>query len=155
MGLGSAIYYFSVGETLAGVGHLLFGAFYICCFWDWKGRLRFPIAMIEQTIDIANRFSHVFSVSAAGGAMAVGFTVWFSIAFVAVYIRYTPDPNNPACEGLPGGPCSSARLIGLLAYVMFGGYWISEVIKNTIHVSVSGGKLSRSPLFFLSRLESS
>jgi len=120
-GLGSASYYLSAGETLAGVGHLLFGAFYICCFWDWKDRLRFPITMIE-TMDIANQFGHVFSVSATGRAMAFCFTVWFAITFVAVYIRYKPDPNNPACEGLPGGPCSSARLIGLLAYVVFSGY---------------------------------
>lgn len=105
-------------------------------------------------MDISNRFGHIFSVSATGRAMAFGFAVWFAITFVAVYIRYAPDPNNPACEGLPRGPCSSARLIGLLAYVMSGGCWISEAIKNIIHVSVSGGKISRFPLFFLSRLES-
>lgn len=42
--------------------------------------------------------------------------------------------TNPACSG----SCSSATVIGLLVFITFAGYWISEWIKNTIHVTVAG-----------------
>jgi len=48
---------------------------------------------------------------------------WFAVTFVAVYARYTPSADNPACRD---GGCSRARVIGLLVFVTFSGYWITE-----------------------------
>ena len=43
--------------------------------------------------------------------------------------------TNPSCSG---AGCSSGKVIGLVVFVTFAGYWISEWIKNTIHTSVAG-----------------
>ncbi|PWW74020.1 hypothetical protein C7212DRAFT_365536 [Tuber magnatum] len=131
-GLGGVMHCFAMGENLAGAGHLLFGAFYMCWFLDWKDRLRFPITMVEQTMDIVNRFGHAFRIAAAGRAVAVGFMVWFAITFVAVFIRYMPDSNNPAF----GGSQQRAMFHSWTHLdVVPGGHWISEAIESSIHVS--------------------
>ncbi|KAG9703089.1 DUF580-domain-containing protein, partial [Aureobasidium melanogenum] len=49
---------------------------------------------------------------------------------------YEPGAN-PACSTGAGG-CSSAKVIGLLVFITFAMYWISEFLKNTIHVIISG-----------------
>lgn len=42
---------------------------------------------------------------------------------------------NPACAQ---AGCSSGKVIGLVVFVTFAAYWISEFIKNTIHTIVAG-----------------
>jgi hypothetical protein len=115
----------------------IFAIFYAICFWSWRKRIPFTILMLQTTIDISKTFGHIFVVSAVGGLAALATGAWFAVTFVAVYIKYSPDRNNPACRS-PGGGCSSAKLIGLLIFVVFSFYWLSEVIKNVLHVSVSG-----------------
>lgn len=58
---------------------------------------------------------------------------------VAVYIRFEPGAN-PSCNASAGGSggCSSAKVIGLLVFITFAGYWVTEWIKNTIHTTISG-----------------
>lgn len=65
----------------------------------------------------------------------MAFGAWFAVTFVAVYARYTPSPSNPACQD---GSCSRGRVVGLLVFVTFSGYWITEFIKNAMHMTVSG-----------------
>ena len=53
-----------------------------------------------------------------------------------MYVKYEPGAN-PACSTGAGG-CSSAKVIGLLVFITFAMYWISEFLKNMIHVIISG-----------------
>jgi hypothetical protein len=96
--------------------------------------------MLQTAMDVARHHGHVFLVSLLGGVAAVAFSAWFSITLVAVYVAFEPSNSNsstttnPACNG----SCSSTTVIGLLVFITFAGYWISEWIKNTIHVTVAG-----------------
>jgi hypothetical protein len=92
--------------------------------------------MLQTAMDIAKQHGHVFTVSAIGGFVAFAFGAWFSVTLVAVYVQYQPNNNgsNPACDG----SCSTAKVVGLLVFITFAGYWISEWIKNTIHFTVAG-----------------
>ena len=107
--------------------------------------------MLQTTMDVAKSFGHVFMVSAIGGIVALAFGAWFSITLVAVYVKYEPNGagsssrstgsrtnGNPACSSSSGSSCSSAKVIGLLVFITFAGYWITEWIKNTIHSTVAG-----------------
>lgn len=97
--------------------------------------------MLQQTMDVAKTFGHVFLVSAIGGVASVAFGAWFSITLVSIYVKYEPSGGgkNPACSGGSGaGGCSSAKVIGLIVFVTFAGYWITEWLKNTIHSTVAG-----------------
>lgn len=65
---------------------------------------------------------------------------WFSVTLVAIYVKYEPNSggSNPACSSGSVGGCSSAKVIGLLVFVTFASYWITEWIKNTIYSTVAG-----------------
>ncbi|KAF8252961.1 DUF580-domain-containing protein [Wilcoxina mikolae CBS 423.85] len=137
LGIGTAIYYFSRSYYSAAIVFLIFSVFYIFCFWSWRFRIPFSVLMLQTAIDVSKHFGHVFMVSAIGGVVALCAGAWFAVTFVAVYIKYSPSPDNPACR-VNRGSCSSGKLIGLLVFVVFSFYWLSEVIKNVMHVSVSG-----------------
>ena len=142
-GIGTAIYYFSKHYWSAAIVFALFGIFSIFCFISWIPRIPFSVVMLQQTMDVAKSFGHVFSVSAIGGIIALAFGAWFSVTLVAVHVKYQPDSkgtrsggraSNPACSG----SCSSAKVIGLIVFITFAGYWITEWIKNTMHSTVAG-----------------
>lgn len=92
--------------------------------------------MLQTSIDVSKRYGHVYLVSFIGGLIATAFGAWFSVTLVAVYVKYEPG-QNPACSTGVGG-CSSAKVIGLLAFITFAAYWISEVLKNIVHTTISG-----------------
>ncbi len=136
--IGTAIYYFYRHYYSAAVVFVIFGIFSIICFVSWIPRIPFSVVMLQQTMDVAKGFGHVFLVSAIGGFVALAFGAWFSVTLVSIYVKYEPNNggSNPACS--KGGSCSSAKVIGLVVFITFAGYWITEWIKNTMHSTVAG-----------------
>ena len=139
-GVGTAIYYFIEHYYSAAVVFAVFSIWSIICFVSWIPRIPFSVVMLQQTMDIAKSFGHVFLVSAIGGMASVAFGAWFSLTLVSIYVKYEPSDGgtNPACSSGSAGGCSSAKVIGLIVFVTFSGYWISEWLKNTIHSTVAG-----------------
>lgn len=90
--------------------------------------------MLQTSIDVSKKYGHVYLVSFIGGFIATALGAWYSITLVAVYAKY--QPNSPNCS--TSGGCSSAKVIGLIAFITFAMYWISEWLKNTIHTTISG-----------------
>lgn len=140
-GIGTAIYYFTKHYYSAAVVFAIFSIFSIICFISWIPRIPFSVVMLQTTMDVAKNFGHVFLVSALGGIAAIAFGAWFSVTLVAIYVKYEPKGNggtNPACTSSAGSTCSSAKVIGLVVFVTFAGYWITEWLKNTIHSTIAG-----------------
>lgn len=133
-GIGTAIVYFARHYYSAAIVYLIFSVFYIFCFISWIPRIPFSVLILQTVIDVAKNYGHVFIVSTVGGLVATAFGAYFSVTMVSVYVRYWPNSSTCASEG----GCSKAKVIGLLVFITFAGYWITEVIKNVIHVTISG-----------------
>ncbi|KAF2731639.1 DUF580-domain-containing protein [Polyplosphaeria fusca] len=135
-GFVTAIYMLSRKYWSGGIVFLLFSIFYVICFISWIPRIPFSTLMLRTAIDVSKKFGHVYVVSFIGGVLAAAFGAWYSVTLVAVYVKYSPG-NNPACNTGAGG-CGSGKVIGLIAFITFAMYWISEWLKNTIHTTISG-----------------
>jgi hypothetical protein len=133
-GAGTAIVYFIRGWYSAGIVYAIFVVFYIICFISWIPRIPFSVLMLQTVIDVSKNYGHVFRVSLIGGFIATAFGAWFSVTLVSVYARYYP--GNQACT--TEGGCSSGKVIGLLVFITFAAYWTTEIIKNVMHVTISG-----------------
>jgi len=94
------------------------------------------LGLTHNSIDVSKKFGHVYLVSLIGGIIATALGAWFSLTLVAVYVKYEPG-NNPACSTGAGG-CSSATVIGLIVFITFAMYWVTEFLKNLIHTIISG-----------------
>lgn len=140
LAIGTAVYYLYRRLWGAGIVFAIFAVFAVICFISWIPRIPFAVVMLQQTMDVARmRRVHVFLVSLLGGILSLAFAAYFSVTLVAIYVAYMPgnanSNANPACAQ---GGCSSGRVIGLVVFVTFAGYWISEWIKNTIHTTIAG-----------------
>lgn len=137
LGLGTCIYYFVAGYYSAAIVFLVFTLFTAFCYWRARHRIPFSATVLSITIDVMKRYPSTMVTSFLGILFSSGFSVLFSCVIVGTYVKYEPNANNQACD-VNGGNCSNAKLIGLLVFVFFAGYYISEVIRNVIHVTIAG-----------------
>lgn len=136
MSFATAIYYFYRRSWVGGALWLLIAVFSVFCFISWIKRIPFSVLLFQTAVDVSRKHGHVYLVSFLGGIAAALFAAWFAATLVAIYVRFQPSDNNPACS--TGGTCSRATVIGLVVYVTFAGYWITEFLKNVIHTTISG-----------------
>jgi apolipoprotein N-acyltransferase len=116
----------------------VFSVFLVIAFISWIPRIPFSALMLRTSIEVAKKHGHVYMVSALGGLLGAAFAAWYSVTLVAVYVSFQPcaaNNRNPACTD---GSRSSGKVIGFLVFLTFTAYWISEWLKNTIHVTISG-----------------
>ena len=135
-GLGTAIVYFARQYYSAAVVFLIITIFYLVCFISWIPRIPFSVLILQTVMDVAKNYGHVFIASFTGGLIATAFGAWFSVTLTAIYVKYEPG-SNPACNQGAGG-CSSATVVGLVVFVTFAAYWITEWIRQTIHTTIAG-----------------
>lgn len=91
--------------------------------------------MLQTVIDVSRNYGHVYLASLIGGIIALAFSAWFSVTLVAIYVAFSPTKEqNGACNA-NGGNCSNAKVIGLIVFITFAGYWITEFIKNVLRKS--------------------
>ncbi|KAH8890129.1 DUF580-domain-containing protein [Thozetella sp. PMI_491] len=112
------------------VGGIIFGVFVIfliIAFISWIPRIPFSALMLKTAIDVAKNYGHVFIVSAVGGLIATLFAAWYAVTLVAVYVKWAPTGN-----------ASWATVGGIIFFITFAGYWITEWLKNTIHTTICG-----------------
>ncbi|KAF2125083.1 DUF580-domain-containing protein [Dothidotthia symphoricarpi CBS 119687] len=136
-GFATAIYMLSRKYWSGGIVFLIFNIFFVICFISWIPRIPFSVLMLQTAIDVSKTYGHTYVVSLIGGLLAAVLGAWYSVTLVSIYVQFTPSTNNPACSNGTGG-CSNAKVIGLLVFVTFAMYWISEWLKNTIHTTISG-----------------
>ncbi|KIV97206.1 hypothetical protein PV10_00982 [Exophiala mesophila] len=140
LAVGTAAYYLYLRLWGAGIVFAIFAIFAILAFISWIPRIPMTVVMLQQTMDVARMPKiHVFFISLMGGIVSLAFGAWFSVTLVAVYTAYMPSDStsnpNPSCAS---GGCSSGRVIGLVVFVTFAGYWITEFTKAVIHTTVAG-----------------
>lgn len=137
MGLATAIYYLAVGYYSAGIVFLIFSVLQIMFFWSARSRIPFATLVLQIVIDATRAVPSIYIVSLLGAIVATAFSIFYAISIISAYVKFSPNPDNPGCN-VTGGSCSNGKLIGSLIYMTFAGFYISEVIKNVIHVTISG-----------------
>lgn len=137
LGLATAVYYLVMKYWSAGIVFLVFTLFSAWCFWSCRSRIPFSATVLTIVIDVMKRYPSTLLVSFIGLVCSAAFSALFSVVIVATYIKYDPSANNPGCN-VSGGGCSQSKLIGILVFVFFAGFYISEVFKNIVHVVIAG-----------------
>ncbi|KEY72499.1 hypothetical protein S7711_05172 [Stachybotrys chartarum IBT 7711] len=135
--IGTAVYYLYRGSYPAGIVFLVFGLFLAFCFYTWISRIPFSTLMLQTSIDVSRRYGHVYLVSLLGGIVATALAAWFAATLTAIYVAFSPSVGDAAGDDNDASR-SDARVIGLIAFVTFAMYWVSEWLKNTVHTTVAG-----------------
>lgn len=136
-GLGSSIMYLSLKYWSAGIVYIISILLTLVGLWGMQFKLPLSVEILKTVVFATQACPQVLIVSLCGTITATAFAMLFSAVIVSTYIKFDPKSTNKGCE-VSGGDCSKATLVGLLVFIFFSGYFISEVLRNVIHCTVSG-----------------
>ncbi|KAJ3305724.1 hypothetical protein HDV03_001132 [Kappamyces sp. JEL0829] len=118
--------FFYLGQVAPGVIWLIFAAIYAWCFWSWRFRIPFAKVMLKTITSITKKYPAVFVVGVAGLIIQFLFAGWWIMTVIGLG------------SAASSHSISNGAAYGLGVYCIFAFYWTSQVIANTIHITVAG-----------------
>jgi len=115
-----ALYMFAVGLLWWGVLSLLFAAFMIFFFYIWRRHIPFCVALLQTVVDLTNRYPATVAASIISMFVHLIWTIIWVIV-VVLTLRFSQTASTI-----------------LFVLLLFSYFWTSQVIKNIVHVTVSG-----------------
>merc|ERR1711916_141286 len=117
-----AIALFAAGGFIYGIIFLVIAGFYAWVFWSWRNRIGFSAAMLQSSTTWV--FDHSSTLVLSAGMLVV-LLLWVILWIITI--------SAPLADGM-----ETAGEFGLVVYLLFSLYWVSQVIRNVQHVAVAG-----------------
>ncbi|KFH69154.1 hypothetical protein MVEG_05955 [Podila verticillata NRRL 6337] len=126
--LAVAVYYFVRELWMPAIFGLIFGLLYASMWWFWRSRIPFAAEMLLTVTNISKQYPATFILAFLGLFVQIAYSVYFMTVISGCYEMYYDQVNRTT----PG------KLKALIVFCFFSFFWTSQVIKNIIHVTISG-----------------
>lgn len=133
MALGMSITLLVLKHWYAGVASLTFTLAITWLYWNMRSRIPLSVALLKTVVLAIRQMPQTLLVSLFGSLAGISFFVIFAITIVATGVEY----GKVFCD-INREDCSRSKLIGIFVGIFFSGFYISEVIRNVIHCTISG-----------------
>jgi len=114
-------------HPIIGIIMLLFAGLYVLCYFFWRSRIPFAKVMLKTVCTVTKKYPATLFIGFLGCVLSV---IWYSFISVTTIAAMSVFGNS---EKYPSG-------IAYVIYVflLFSFYYSSQVINNTVHVTISG-----------------
>ncbi|SPO19668.1 probable Protein PNS1 [Ustilago trichophora] len=126
------VYLWIRGNTAAAIIFTIFAVISVIAYFFMRKRIPLAKLLLVTVIRTAEQYKSVYVVALSGLIVETAFSAWTSWVVVATYQRF--EPQGQAA----GSSSSNGAVIGLMVFIVFSYYWISEVIKNVAFTTVAG-----------------
>lgn len=126
------VYLWVRGNTAAAIIFTFFAVLSVIAYFFMRKRIPLAKLILVTVIRTAEQYKSVYVVALGGLIVETAFSAWTSWVVVAAYQRF--EPSGQAA----GSSSSNASIIGIMVFIVFAYYWISEVIKNIAFTTVAG-----------------
>ncbi|KAF9423191.1 putative choline transporter, neither null mutation nor overexpression affects choline transport [Podila epigama] len=126
--LAVAVYYFVQKMWMPAIFGLIFGLLYASMWFAWKSRIPFAAELLLAVTQISRKYPATFILAFFGLFVQIAYSIYFITVISGCYEMYYDTTNRRT----PG------KLQALIVFCFFSFYWTSQVIKNIIHVTISG-----------------
>lgn len=126
------VYLWVRGNTAAAIIFTIFAVLSVIAYFFMRKRIPLAKLLLVTIIRTAEQYKSVYVVALSGLIAETAFSAWTSWVVVATYQRF--EPSGAAA----GSSSGNASVIGLMVFIVFTYYWISEVIKNVAFTTVAG-----------------
>ncbi|KAF9432704.1 putative choline transporter, neither null mutation nor overexpression affects choline transport [Entomortierella beljakovae] len=149
-----ASFIFSIGFTIAnGIlqimsGNILWGGLFLLSgvivmfMWKfWASRMPFAVLLLQTVTSVTRKYPATLAVAFTGLFTQIA---WSSLWIFSLAVNYSVFQRNSNCriEETPEGKgklvCDNNQLYFVMIYLHFVMFWNTEIIKNIVHVTISG-----------------
>ncbi|KAK0547379.1 pH nine-sensitive protein 1 [Tilletia horrida] len=133
LNIGYCVYLWTQGFTSGAIIFTIFAVFSIIFYFVARKRIPLARILLKTILRAANQYKSTYVVSLIGTIVQAFFAVWWTWTLVATYQRFDPNGNTQANSSR-----SSGAVTGLVVFLFFAFYYISEVLKNITLVVTAG-----------------
>jgi len=117
-----------LANPFTGLIMLIFAGLYVLCYFFWRGRIPFAKVMLKTVCAVTKKFPATIFIGFIGCVLAL---IWYSF-IVVTFVGVLSWPNNPK------QPINPNVAYVLYVFILFLLYYTSQVINNTVHVTIAG-----------------
>ncbi|SNX81311.1 probable Protein PNS1 [Melanopsichium pennsylvanicum] len=126
------VYLWVRANTAAAIIFTVFAVISVIAYFFMRKRIPLAKLLLVTIIHTAEQYKSVYVVALGALIVETAFSAWTSWVVVATYQRF--EPSGQAS----GSSAGNSSVIGLMVFIVFAYYWISEVIKNVAFTTVAG-----------------
>jgi len=120
--IGGIIWLVAINQWPYAVIFLIFALLNCLFFWLWRNRIPFAATLLQTVAHLIGAYPATVAMSISSLFVQVAWTA-FWICVLIFSTRYQTNPNVA---------------YGIMVYLIFSYYWVSQIIKNVVHTSASG-----------------
>ena len=121
--LGGSIYFFIIGVFGAAILCLLFSLLSAFIYFLWRRRIPFAVVMLKTVTHVTGKYPATIVAAVVGLLVGIVFYAFWVLVMLGAFQTW----GN-----------STASWVSFLVYAAFVLYWNAQIIKNVVHVTVSG-----------------
>ncbi|KAJ3326197.1 putative choline transporter, neither null mutation nor overexpression affects choline transport [Boothiomyces sp. JEL0866] len=126
MNFAIAALFFILGQFVVGIIMLVLAALTAWAYWSWRFRIPFAKVILKTVTSITKKYPATLGAGVIGLVVQIVFIVWWLFTLTGVYLL----GNNQVL--------SNGAVYGLSVYCVFFFYWTSQIIGNSVHITVAG-----------------
>ncbi|KAF9116442.1 putative choline transporter, neither null mutation nor overexpression affects choline transport [Mortierella sp. AM989] len=126
--LAVAVYFFVRREWMPAAFGLFFALLYASMWFFWKSRIPFATEMLIAVTSISKKYKAMFAMSFLGLFIQTAYSAYFMVVISGCYELYYDRTARK----------TPAKLKILIFFCFVSFYWTSQVIKNIVHITISG-----------------
>ncbi|KAK0540012.1 pH nine-sensitive protein 1 [Tilletia horrida] len=133
LNIGYCVYLWTQGFTSGAIIFTIFAVLSVIFYFFARKRIPLARILLKTVLRAANQNKSTYVVSLLGTVIQAAFSVWWTWTLVATYQRFDPNGNTQNNSSR-----SSSTITGLVVFLAFAFYYITEVLKNITLVTTAG-----------------
>jgi hypothetical protein len=117
---------FALGFAIGSLSFLIVGGLLIWYYQFWISRIPFASVILESVTTVISSYAGATSAGILGLILQSAFGVYFLVTILGI-AKFSFEKN-----------ISQQVYFALVLYTLFVFYWTSQVIRNTVHVTICG-----------------
>ncbi|RKP34608.1 plasma-membrane choline transporter-domain-containing protein [Dimargaris cristalligena] len=141
LGFAMAGYYFYRRLWWAAILATIFAIISLVMWFYARHRIPLATVLMTTVMQIMRKFPATIYFGTVFLVLNVAFLMWWSITLTSTFSymkHYETCRNYTNSAGRPDVSCSNGRLIGVIVYLCFVWYWVTQVIFNVLHTTIAG-----------------
>ncbi|KAF9938307.1 putative choline transporter, neither null mutation nor overexpression affects choline transport [Modicella reniformis] len=138
--IGLGIIQIMSGSLLWGGLMLVAGILVLVCYKLWASRMPFSVLLLQTVTSVTRKYPGTLAVAFTGLFIQVAWSaLWiFSLAINFFVFQKSSNCRIQEDDGKNKLLCDNNQLYMVMIYIHFVLFWNTEVIKNVVHVTISG-----------------
>lgn len=140
--LGMSVFFILRGAVLPGVLTGVCALLYMVVAYTWRSRIPFATIMLTTIAQVTRKYQGTVIVGIGGLLAQLVWCIFFGFTVMGVVLMFA-NQTTQTCRVLKNGTrvCKTeitGKAYVIYLYCLFAFYWTNQVIKNVVHVTVSG-----------------